>query len=421
MEGGVSDVEMGCVSLFSGGGFGDVGVEYGAGVPLIAACELLADRAEVLRQLFPRASVVEGDVWAVKDRLVDAVRARVGTRRPWLLLMSPPCQGMSSNGAGRISNEIARGRRPAMDARNRLVLPAIDVVRRLRPQWIVVENVRAMRHTVILNEAGELERILDVLRRRLPEYDFQERVLDAADFGVPQHRERLITVGRLGGAAPQDRCYHPPPTHGGDGPPRVSLRAATEHLPALDAVERPVDDGDPLHRVPTWSAQQHFWMRATPEGATAFDNLTCPSCAVATDDRAAVQCARCEAWLPRPCKLVRGPPESYRLVRAFRTSYRRMVGDRPSRTLTTNSGVISSDVKGHPTQHRVLSVREVLIVSSMSAFPGCVDAIRRLAPAAETLERVATLKQIRHIAGESIPPLLTFSIVQHLLHLDRMR
>ena len=134
------DVVIGCVSLFSGGGFGDIGVQYGAAVPVLAACELLPERAALLRRLFPRAAVVEGDIWNVKEGLVETVRERIGARRPWLMLMSPPCQGMSSNGAGRISNAIARGLRPDMDPRNRLILPAIEVVERLRPEWVVLEN-----------------------------------------------------------------------------------------------------------------------------------------------------------------------------------------------------------------------------------------------------------------------------------------
>ena len=415
------DVVIGCVSLFSGGGFGDIGVQYGAAVPVLAACELLPERAALLRRLFPRAAVVEGDIWNVKEGLVETVRERIGARRPWLMLMSPPCQGMSSNGAGRISNAIARGLRPDMDPRTRLILPAIEVVERLRPEWVVLENVRGMQHTVIMNEDGVLERILDVLRRRLPDYSFQERVLDAADFGVPQHRERLITIGKRRAATTvvEHPPFHPTPSHGPNAHrPHVTLRACTAHLPALDAIAHPTDDDDPLHCVPRWTLQQHEWMRATPEGGTAFDNLTCPMCNSTTEDRSSVQCSRCESWLPRPRKRVRGPPESYRPVRAFRTSYRRMVADRPASTLTTNSAVISSDVKGHPTQHRVLSVREVLTVASASPFPDCAEDIQRFRPALATIEAAASHKLIRHVAGESIPPLMTCAIVKRLQDLD---
>ena len=198
---------------------------------------------------------------------------------------------------------------------------------------------------------------------------------------MPQHRERLITIGKRRAATTvvEHPPFHPTPSHGPNAHrPHVTLRACTAHLPALDAIAHPTDDDDPLHCVPRWTLQQHEWMRATPEGGTAFDNLTCPMCNSTTEDRSSVQCSRCESWLPRPRKRVRGPPESYRPVRAFQTSYRRMVADRPASTLTTNSAVISSDAKGHPTQHRVLSVREVLTVASASPFPDCAEDIQRL-------------------------------------------
>ena len=58
-----------------------------------------------------------------------------------------------------------------------------------------------------------------------------------------------------------------------------------------------------------------------------------------------------------------------RLIRGFKTSYRRLRWDHPSSTITMNSGVISSDMKGHPEQNRVLSVREILMLSTLQSHP----------------------------------------------------
>lgn len=436
------EVEYGYVSLFSGGGFGDVGVAHGCGVPLLACCELLEERAEILRRLFPDSGVHAGDVWNVGDALVADVRRRIGaSRRPWLVLMSPPCQGMSSNGKGRIGVEVERGTRPDIDPRNRLLLPALRIAEALRPDWIIVENVKHMLHTHIPNEHNESEALLDLLRRRLDGYHVQERVLDAADYGVPQRRERLITIcsrRRLAG------LYHPPPSHGlQTGRPQVSLREALGHLAPLDALHSTSDAIDPLHCVPKWTPDQHFWMVHTPEGCTAFENDSCARCGGKQRDASAVDCAVCHRPLPRPtlcsrawrcvacdelvpqkrsvCSKAHARPSDAawvherRLVRAFKTSYRRMHLDRPASTLTTNSGVISSDMKGHPTEHRVLSVREVLIVASLAGYPG-------YAPCWIEAERVLTElphRLLRHIAGESIPPRLSQTIVDHLIRVDR--
>ena len=444
----MSEVVKVAVSLFSGGGFGDIGVEHGAGVPVIACCELLEERSSVLRDIFPHASVHQGDIWDCRHAIIASVRERIGQHaRPWLLVMSPPCQGMSSNGAGRITASVQRGARPALDPRNRLAIPALDVIDALQPEWIVVENVKHMQRTCVLNEKNEMENLVDLLRRRLPQYDVQPKIIDAAMYGVPQRRERLITVchRRRHDDDVDRRIFHAPASHGPTtSTPYVSFASATSHLGWLDAQSKQIDDVDSLHRVPRWTDDQYFAMRHTPEGGSAFDNKECISCHAEITDTRLVDCPHCHSALPRPvmrrrvwqCRLCddrvdmrrtecsRGharpnvPTIGYerRVVRAFKTSYRRMHAHRPAATLTTNSGVISSDVKGHPTQHRVLSLREVLIAASISSYPSCE---RPWEPHVEL--KLASLPErcLRHIAGESIPPLVMQHLVEHLDALER--
>ena len=54
-------------SLFSGAGIGDVGIEWGLGIPVLAACELIPSRAELIRRNFPNTKVFQGDIWNLKD------------------------------------------------------------------------------------------------------------------------------------------------------------------------------------------------------------------------------------------------------------------------------------------------------------------------------------------------------------------
>ena len=178
-------------------------------------------------------------------------------------------------------------------------------------------------------------------------------------------------------------------------------------------------------------------MKHTPEGETAFHNTECASCGARTEDLTVAECARCGTPLPRPqvvkrawrcgaCgDLAEGGScakghasdravewvDRRRLIRAFGTSYRRMRGDRPASTLTTRSGTISSDVKGHPSQHRVLSLREILIAASVAPRPGFE------APwwshAREVFEALPE-STLRDVVGESIPPLVLSRMVSHL-------
>ena len=70
----------------------------------------------------------------------------------FLLYATPPCQGMSTNGAGTLLKGVREGNKPIIDARNRLIIPTMDIVTALRPRWFLMENVPLMRNTVINDE-----------------------------------------------------------------------------------------------------------------------------------------------------------------------------------------------------------------------------------------------------------------------------
>ena len=61
-------------SLFSGGGVGDVGLEWGAGIPVIAAGEIIPSRAALIRENFPGTRVFEGDINDFKDEYIKYFR-----------------------------------------------------------------------------------------------------------------------------------------------------------------------------------------------------------------------------------------------------------------------------------------------------------------------------------------------------------
>ena len=84
-----------------------------------------------------------------------------------------------------------------------------------------------------------------------------------------------------------------------------------------------------------------------------------------------------------------------------------------------NSGVISSDLKGHPEQNRVLSIREILLLSTLQdpkwgksySFEGIKYGRMKEGEA-------FSKKLVREVIGESIPPLAMLRIVERLKELD---
>ena len=454
------------ISTFSGGGIGDAGVEWGAGVPVISACELVPDRAGLIRHNYPETKVFQGDIWNLKSDIIKHARKTLGESKPWLFVMSPPCQGMSSNGAGRIRASIAAGKRPAEDQRNRLVIPGVEIVEELEPSWFILENVRRMENTIITNENEEPENILDMLGRRLHPlgYTIRSAIIDFRDLGVPHHRQRLITIGtnipELVSVVKPGKIFSSTPTklhagltHGdGRKQPHLTLRDVIGKMPVLDAMTKPSCKSDPLHQVPKWNEKQHYWMKHTPEGSTAFENDTCPKCGEHVEDRSLVDCPSCRSPLPRPTiefegwKCVKCGEKNRksksvcgcgnvnkgmkfstqrRLIRGFKTSYRRLRWDHPSSTITMNSGVISSDMKGHPEQNRVLSVREILMLSTLQSHPAEAyewgekyEFKSKKVESGWFHEGEMSTKLVRQVIGESIPPLAMSKIVKHLLFLD---
>ena len=161
---------------------------------ILLSNELLKERCALYQENYPETECLCGDIWELKDSLVKRWKSkRVGN--PFLIYATPPCQGMSYNGIGKLMAEIRLGRRPKEDPRNRLIIPTIEIVKELKPKWVVLENVPTMRNTVIRTESGEYMNIIDLIHQELyPDYVGEPEIVNCADYGIPQKRERLITI-----------------------------------------------------------------------------------------------------------------------------------------------------------------------------------------------------------------------------------
>ena len=99
-----------------------------------------------------------------------------------LVVGGPPCQGFST-----------LGKQDAEDERNTLWRQYVETIVRAKPKYFVVENVAAFAKS----HQFELFRAETSPGGRLEDYDFQHRVLNAADYGAPQARKRAVIIGHL--------------------------------------------------------------------------------------------------------------------------------------------------------------------------------------------------------------------------------
>lgn len=156
------------LSLFSGGGGLDLGFER-AGARTVVCVDNDHESCKTLRHNRPQWEVFEGDIREYIPNVsnIDIVAG------------GPPCQGFSSAGKG-----------DPNDPRNYLWQEYFRIVEAVKPRAIVLENVSALAHS---RNGGHLEGIVDSLEES--GYIFDMGVLNAADYGVPQARRRLIVIG----------------------------------------------------------------------------------------------------------------------------------------------------------------------------------------------------------------------------------
>jgi DNA (cytosine-5)-methyltransferase 1 len=412
-------MRLNAISLFSSAGIGDLAFQR-LPVDVRLSCELLEDRHQVYQANFPETHTLTGDIWELWPEVVEETTSRLAGTPLDILFATPPCQGMSKNGRGKLLQSVRNGSKPALDARNRLIIPTLKIARALRPRLIVLENVPEMENTLIMTEDDRLVPILDLIRSELgPEYDGEARVVEFADYGVPQRRQRLISVftrdSELLALLRKRRFLHPRPTHsasgGGGKRPWITVRDVINDLPPLDAGSAVTARcrEDALHFVPLLDEDKYFWVKHTPPEKGAFDNQ-CVACGHDQNpvhgsfrdeggiNRASretpLRCEKCGELLPRPWVKDKDTGE-HRLMRGYTSAYKRMNWDLPASALTTNLAYACSDNKLHPEQHRVLSLREALMLHTITDFD-------------YRFERADGKKVntglIYEIIGESIPP-----------------
>ena len=288
-----------CLSLFTGAGGLDLGFER-AGFRILAATDIEPCSLKTVARNWPGTPFVLADAQTLAvESLVDAM----GGLRPDVIIGGPPCQGFST-----------LGDRHSADHRNLLVDEFVRITEILRPQAVLVENVRA-----ITTEYGGRYRDYVIEHFGAIGYRMQSAVLNAAEFGVPQLRSRAFFVGF---ADPRVRYQWPVPTHG-DG--LLPYRTVGDAIGDLVDAGREVANHIPLRH--TERVVRRYQL--IPEGGL----------------------------LPPPEDL----PEDLRR-KNFGSTYKRLHRDRPSLTLVPGNNAFPV----HPVLDRSLTPREA---ARLQTFP----------------------------------------------------
>ena len=425
-------INIKALSLFCSSGIGDLGLTAN-NIETVVANELIEERANLFINNNPNCKMFKGNIWELQDQIIDYTKNNYPDLD--IILATPPCQGMSSNGMGKMLNDYRKGIRSKHDERNRLIIPTLNIIKAIRPKWIIFENVPNMNNTYIYDENDNFVNIVDYIFKELgDEYVGKATVVNVADYGVPQKRQRLITVlsrtKKGKNYFKEHNTFIPEPTHsqnGNKGKKKwLTLYDAIGNVPAIDATKgHNIDKSvSVIHKVPLLDEKKYFWVSNTPEGESAFNNQCInPKClykgnklhgATVNEDginksnsETPLYCEKCGELLPRP--YVEDKDGTKRLMKGYVSAYKRMSWDEPASTLTTNFQYVSSDNKIHPTQNRVLSMYEATIIQGISNYNYSFEINGKLV--SDSL--------IRDTIGESVPPKIIDVVAHNILEIEK--
>lgn len=186
------------MDLFSGAGGFLLGFEK-EGFDIILSTDFDEDCEKVHKINRPNIPFVRADIRTLSNEKIDEL---LNGQIVDVLIGGPPCQGFSTIG-NRVSSDPER--RTKYDPRNDLFREYIRILNHLQPKVFVMENVKGIK----TRDGGT---IFEEIQRQFKEtgYDFNCIILNAADYGVPQYRERVFFYGTRIGVD----FEAPIPTHG---------------------------------------------------------------------------------------------------------------------------------------------------------------------------------------------------------------
>jgi DNA (cytosine-5)-methyltransferase 1 len=391
------------VDLFSGaGGFG-LGFKFG-GFDVQLSVEIDAWACDTLRFNDQLMKVWQGDIRDLRND--DAIR-EVCPWKPEVIIGGPPCQGFSIAGPAK---------KDPRDPRNSLFMNFAHWVEALRPECLVLENVKGL----LSRRNAQGEPVIDIITRAFRKLDYTVEVwlLNAAEYGIPQFRERIFVVGHC----LPEVIGPPPPTHTansnefrGDQPEfigladleqAITLWDAISDLPALEAGEG--DEVQPYVGPPETDYQR----RLREHSPYIYNHAAMHHSKRLVERFKHIRWGESSSDVPTEHGARKRNGNGQLSQKNYDQNNRRLHPHRPSHTIAAS--FYANFV--HPFQHRNLTTREGARIQS---FP---DAYRFLGKKTVVSHRLLQreerfeekfLCQYNQV-GNAVPPLLAKAVAQHL-------
>ena len=310
------------LSFFSGALGLDIGMRN-KGIKPLLVCEFNKYCRMTIEKNDPDTALI-GDINKYSAEDILKLAKIPEDRKVDIIFGGPPCQAFSTAGA----------RRGFDDERGNVFLRYLDIVDKIKPTYVVIENVRGLlsaEYPCELSEkpikGGALYIILERLKKS--GYTVSFELYNAANLGAPQIRERVVIIGKLG----KEKVSYLRPTNSSEPqfklPPWHTLGEALSKLEA----------SSPTHHYITFPEKRLRFYRLLKEG---------------------------QYWKDLPIELHREAMGNKLELGGGKTGFlRRLSFSRPSPTLVTNPTMPATDLC-HPVENRPLSVEEYC---SIQEFP----------------------------------------------------
>ncbi|MDM8514570.1 DNA cytosine methyltransferase [Desulfobacterales bacterium HSG16] len=348
------------VDIFSGAGGISLGAEK-AGIQVKTAVDVDKYSLETYQFNHKKAEVIHEDI-----RNVDPSDIGTFPKQPFVLFGGPPCQGFS--------NSFIKRDEDLQNPRNWMFKQFLRFVKELKPYWVVFENVEGFTRFCGGKLAEDLKNALVKLGYKNP----YSNILNAADFGVPQVRNRFFIV-----ANKDEHKFDIAP----NCEKRVTVKKALSDLPNLkngDKIdETPYKPGGltkyaRLMRANSRSAKQNFVSRNQDYVIERYHHIK-PG----------------QNWKAIPDRLMTNYKDK---TRCHTGIYKRLDPNEPSIVIAN----YRKNMFIHPDEDRGLSLREA---ARLQSFPD--DFIFK-----------GTLRSMQQQIGNAVPPLLAEAIFRQIIKLS---
>ena len=323
------------ISLFSSAGVGCYGFKM-EGFECIATNELIERRLNIQKvnnKCKYDSGYICGDITleSTKKLLFDEINKWKKSKEIEdvdVLIATPPCQGMSVANLKK-NNEINR---------NSLVVESIKLIKEIKPNYFIFENVAAFLKTACIDIDENVKSIEEAIEYNLEkDYVIMSKIINFKDYGSNSSRTRTIVIG-VNRKLEEDIS---PIDLFPKRKQEKSLRNVIGNLKRLEVMGE-IDDNDIYHFFRIYPEYMRKWIHDLKEGESAFDN---------EDDN------------KKPHTIIDGKIKIN--VQKTGDKYKRQFWDKVAPCIHTRNDLLASQNTIHPSDDRVFSIRELMRIMTI--------------------------------------------------------